>query len=76
MLDNACGSGSFLISALLENRKFIGIEKNEQVMLHKVKPTDYIKVCNDRIQETIAKMKPEQNNQNSLNLISQTAIFF
>lgn len=76
VLDNACGSGSFLISALLENRKFIGIEKNEQVMLHKVKPTDYIKVCNDRIQETIAKMQIEQKNQNSLNLISQTAIVF
>jgi len=53
ILDNACGSGSFLISAILENRKFIGIEKNEDVLLHKVKDTDYIKVCTDRIQETL-----------------------
>jgi site-specific DNA-methyltransferase (adenine-specific) len=50
VLDNACGSGSFLVAALLENRKFIGIEKNEDVLLHKVNPVDYIKICNDRIQ--------------------------
>ena len=60
VLDNACGSGSFLVSALLEKRKFIGIEKNEQVMLHKVKPTDYIKVCNNRIQEIIKQMQAEK----------------
>ena len=51
VLDNACGSGSFLVSAVLEKRHFIGIEKNEKVMLHKKIPTDYIKVCNDRIEE-------------------------
>ena len=28
VLDNACGSGSFLLSAILENRNFIGIENN------------------------------------------------
>lgn len=56
VLDNACGSGSFLLSAILENRQYIGIEKNEDVLLHKVKPVDYIKICNDRIQiETIKK---------------------
>ena len=49
VLDNACGSGSFLLSAILENRKFIGIEKNEDVTLHKVKPVDYIQVCLERI---------------------------
>ena len=53
VLDNACGSGSFLLSALLEDRKYIGIEKNEDVLLHKVQPTDYIKVCNDRIKEVL-----------------------
>ena len=60
VLDNACGSGSFLISTILENRQFIGIEKNEQVMLHKVKPTDYIEVCNKRINETITELKKEK----------------
>ena len=74
VLDNACGSGSFLISALLENRKFIGIEKNEQVMLHKVKPTDYIEVCNKRINETIKNLKDVHKEKTKLELISQTAI--
>lgn len=59
VLDNACGSGSFLLSAILENRKFIGIEKNEDVLLHKVKPVDYIKICNDRIFETLKKKGTE-----------------
>ncbi|MCZ8022155.1 MAG: DNA-methyltransferase [Chryseotalea sp.] len=49
VLDNACGSGSFLLSSLLEGRKYIGIEKNENVQLHKVHAIDYIKVCRDRI---------------------------
>jgi DNA modification methylase len=53
VLDNACGSGSFLLSAILEQRNYIGIEKNEDVLLHKVKPMDYIKICNDRINEIL-----------------------
>lgn len=54
VLDNACGSGSFLLSAILEGRNFIGIEKNEDVLLHKVKPVDYIKVCTDRIEKILS----------------------
>ncbi len=51
VLDNACGSGSFLVSAVLENRQFIGIEKNTDVHLFKQKPVDYIRICNDRIKQ-------------------------
>ena len=61
ILDNACGSGSFLLSAILENRNFIGIEKNEDVLLHKVKPVDYIKVCTDRIEETLKRKEIEES---------------
>ena len=61
VLDNACGSGSFLLSAILENRNFIGIEKNEDVLLHKVKPVDYIKVCTDRIEETLKRKEIEES---------------
>jgi DNA modification methylase/transcriptional regulator with XRE-family HTH domain len=61
VLDNACGSGSFLLSAILENRKFIGIEKNEDVLLHKAKPTDYIKVCSDRIKETLKRKEVDES---------------
>lgn len=50
VLDNACGSGSFCVAALLEGRSFIGIEKNEDVALFKKKPVDYIEVCNSRIE--------------------------
>lgn len=49
VLDNACGSGSFLVAAALEGRRFIGIEKNADAMLHKVEKTDYIKVCRERL---------------------------
>jgi hypothetical protein len=45
----------------LENRQFIGIEKNEDVLLHKVKPTDYIKVCSDRIKETLKRKEVEES---------------
>ena len=60
ILDNACGSGSFLLSAILENRKFIGIEKNENVLLHKVKEIDYIQICTDRIQKTLKRKEVKQ----------------
>ena len=54
ILDNACGSGSFLVAAALEQRNYIGIEKNQNALLHKVKSIDYIKVCNDRINEVLS----------------------
>jgi len=68
VLDNACGSGSFLLSSILENRNFIGIEKNENALLHKVKKTDYIKVCTDRIQEVL---KEKDVNQATLKLFNE-----
>lgn len=49
VLDNTCGSGSFLVAAVLEGRNFIGIEKNEDVALFKREDIDYIDVCNQRI---------------------------
>lgn len=42
VLDNTCGVGSFLLSAILEDRHFIGVEKNEDVLLHKVDKTDCV----------------------------------
>jgi len=60
VLDNACGSGSFLLAAILEDRLFIGIEKNENTLLHKIDPVDYIKICNDRIVETVERKKSQQ----------------
>lgn len=61
VLDNACGSGSFVLSAILENRKFIGIEKNEDVLLHKVKPVDYVQICIERIEEVLESTEVEES---------------
>ena len=49
VLDNAFGSGSFLLAAALEGRHFVGIEKNESVALFKDKAIDYIDVAVSRL---------------------------
>ena len=61
VLDNTCGSGSFLVSAVLEGRKFVGIEKNQEVYLFKKHKVDYIEVCKQRIKEAEAQYKAESN---------------
>ena len=61
VLDNTCGSGSFLVSAVLEGRKFIGIEKNQEVYLHKKHRTDYVEICRKRITEAEAQYKATSN---------------
>lgn len=49
VLDNACGCGSFLIAAIREGRKFIGIEKNHGAYHQKIKPVDFVKIARQRI---------------------------
>jgi len=46
VLDNCCGSGSFLIAAILEERNYIGIEKEEK----------YCEISKKRINEIIQKI--------------------
>ncbi len=53
VLDNAFGSGSFLVAAVIEGRRFIGIEKNNDTYLHHEKELDLIKVAQRRILECI-----------------------
>ena len=60
VLDNAFGSGSFLVAAALEGRRFIGIEKNEEVHLFKEQRIDYIKVAKQRLAEVEAAMNNKQ----------------
>ena len=58
VLDNAFGSGSFLVAAALEGRRYIGIEKNEEVHLFKKERIDYMEVARQRlaeVQEMIAQ---------------------
>lgn len=66
ILDNASGSGSFLISAIVENRHFIGIEKNEDGLLHKDKPADYIDITAQRIERIVSNRKINNDVKNTL----------
>lgn len=61
VLDNTCGSGSFLVSAVLEGRKFIGIEKNQEVYLFKKHRVNYIDVCKQRIKDAQEQHKIEKS---------------
>lgn len=49
VLDNAFGSGSFLVAAALEKRHFIGIERNEEVHLFKERRIDYVELAAERL---------------------------
>ena len=60
VLDNAFGSGSFLVAAALESRRFTGIEKNEEVHLFKNKRIDYIEVARLRLAEVEASIKKKE----------------
>lgn len=51
VLDNAFGSGSFLVAAALEGRRYIGMEKNQEVHLFKKKRIDYLAVAQQRLSE-------------------------
>lgn len=75
ILDNACGSGSFLVAAAMEDRKYIGIEKNQNVMLHKVKAIDYIKVCADRLAEVTERQNKAKVEPVIQDLFNNTTVF-
>lgn len=49
VLDNAFGSGSFLVAAAMEQRRFIGIERNEEVHLFKNQRIDYVALAAERL---------------------------
>ena len=57
VLDNTCGSGSFLVAAALEKRHYIGIEKNEQVEAFKNGSIDCIEICKNRIASALKENK-------------------
>lgn len=60
ILDNAFGSGSFLVAALSEGRNFIGIEKNEDVALFKKSKIDYIDIAKQRLFSTWKGLEQEK----------------
>ncbi|VVT09739.1 DNA-methyltransferase [Erythrobacter sp. EC-HK427] len=56
VLDNAFGSGSFLLAAALEERRFIGIERNQESVQFKNKPADFIEIADSRLRD--ARVSP------------------
>lgn len=59
ILDNSFGSGSFLLAAALENRKFCGIELNQNTHLFKQSDNviDYIDFAKNRLDEFVVETK-------------------
>ncbi len=49
ILDNTSGAGSFLVAAVLEERNFVGIEKNQDARLFKDDCIDLIEVSKNRL---------------------------
>lgn len=54
ILDNAFGSGSFLVAAKLENRKFIGIELNRDTKQFRRDNVDLIDIAKQRLEQAVA----------------------
>lgn len=70
VLDNTCGSGSFLVAALLEDRNFIGIEINNDEKLYKKENMDLIEVCNLRLDKARQeKLKKQDLDEVSITLL-------
>lgn len=70
VLDNAFGSGSFLVAAALEKRNFCGIEKNQDVHLFKKNCVDYLSVAHTRLQDALEKMNVNSFSELRLNRTS------
>ena len=71
VLDNACGSGSFLIAALLEGRIFCGIEKNKDVALFKKDTINYIDIALQRLINAGAKNFKELSSLQGIRIIAK-----
>jgi site-specific DNA-methyltransferase (adenine-specific)/modification methylase len=56
VLDNTFGSGSFLVSAALEGRDFVGIEYNQGAVSFKDVAADWIDVAKQRLEKVKAKV--------------------
>ena len=59
VLDNAFGSGSFLVAALEEGRNFIGIEKNADVVRFKNGEVDFMEIARYRLERSWYELTPE-----------------
>ncbi|WP_236570682.1 DNA-methyltransferase [Paenibacillus sp. An7] len=69
VLDNTCGSGSFLVSAVLEGRNFIGIEKNDLSERFKNDQINYVEISKMRVQDAFELLTADKKEHiNKVNL--------
>lgn len=61
VLDNAFGSGSFLVAAHLEGRDFVGIEKNDELKQFKGKEIDCLDIAQQRLEAAERKRAATDN---------------
>lgn len=66
VLDNAFGSGSLLVGAAMEGRKFVGVELNERTELFKSKPIDYVDLARRRLESIVGSVRVVKNPQRKL----------
>lgn len=71
ILDNAFGSGSFLVAAFLEGRNYIGIEKNKEMRMFKKKRIDYIELAKNRLRGAELTLKIRQNGNHSVRIVKK-----
>ncbi len=74
VLDNAFGSGSFLVSAAMEDRAFCGIELNQWAEGFKGVGTDYIAVAEKRLKEAGADVRVHRRDNPRTELDSVPAL--
>lgn len=60
VLDNAFGSGSFLVGAILEGRNIIGIELNDETARFKQERIDFLEVARERLDGALHEIDDRQ----------------
>jgi len=73
VLDNAFGSGSFLVAAHMEERSYVGIEKNDELKRFKGRDLDCIEVAQARLDaidtgKPISAIEPDANSDDRATL--------
>jgi len=70
VLDNACGSGSFLVAAIQEGRNAVGIERNLATTQFQKKEVHLIALCERRMLEAWDELQPQTRDQ-----LTQSGLF-
>lgn len=66
VLDNTCGSGSFLVSAVLEGRNFIGIDRDIDSNRFKDDRISYIDISQQRVKDAYNNLQKDSEEYKSI----------